>query len=46
MPDGTIRTELIPVIGQYQRQVLKGKPLPDDFPLRRFPGLLPQATGH
>ncbi len=33
--------ELPAVIGQYQRRVLNGKPLPDDFPLRRFPSLLP-----
>jgi hypothetical protein len=29
------------VIGQYQRRVLNGEPLPDDFPLRQFPELLP-----
>jgi hypothetical protein len=34
--------ELAQVIGQYQRLVLNGKPLPDDFPLRQFPSLLPR----
>jgi hypothetical protein len=31
------------VIWRYQRHVLNGKPLPDDFPLRRFPSLLPRT---
>jgi nitrite reductase/ring-hydroxylating ferredoxin subunit len=35
--------ELDNVIWQYQRRVLNGKPLPDDFPLRQFPSLLPRT---
>jgi hypothetical protein len=35
--------ELDNVIWQYQRRVLNGKPLPDDFPLRHFPSLLPRT---
>ncbi len=35
--------ELPMVIRQYQRHILKGKRLPDDFPLRSFPDLLPRT---
>jgi hypothetical protein len=28
-------------IRQYQRRVLNGQPLPDDFPLRHIPSILP-----
>jgi hypothetical protein len=34
--------EMVDVIEQYQRRILNGKPLPDDFPLRDFPNLLPR----
>jgi hypothetical protein len=35
---------LVNAIGQYQRRILNGKPLPGDFPLRRFPDLLPPGS--
>jgi hypothetical protein len=35
--------DLVDGIERYQRRVLKGKPLPDDFPLRHFPNLLPRT---
>jgi hypothetical protein len=34
--------ELASFIWQYKTRVLNGKPLPDDFPLRNFPSLLPR----
>jgi hypothetical protein len=33
--------ELEDFIRQYQRRVLNGQPLPDDFPLRHIPSILP-----
>jgi hypothetical protein len=33
--------ELEEFIRQYQRRVLNGQPLPDDFPLRHIPSILP-----
>jgi len=34
--------EMVDVIGQYQQIILNGKPLPDDFPLRHYPNILPR----
>lgn len=34
--------EMVDVIDHYQQIILNGKPLPDDFPLRHYPNLLPR----